>query len=341
MAKQAYFPGQTGHQTEGPLVSVVTPFFNTAEYLEECIQSVLRQTYQNWEYILVDNCSTDGSGDIAEKYAKKDPRIRFFREVEFLGQVENYNRALSYISSNSIYCKMVQADDWIYSNCLDEMVAVAEAYSHIGLVSSFTLYGNSICNDGLNLSEGPSYPGRYAAKVQLLGKVLFGAPTCLLYKSEIIRTRSPFYSTATPYFEDTEICFEILKNYDFGFIPQVLSFNRRDNEAIWTKLHKFNPNLLCQMMFIYHFGPFFLDQKDLSKEIRIIESKYYDYLAKAALGRYNKKFWQFHELGLRWSGQKINYKKMVYYILLNIFDALMNPKRTAGEFLAKVKTRPF
>jgi cellulose synthase/poly-beta-1,6-N-acetylglucosamine synthase-like glycosyltransferase len=54
-----------------PFVSVVTPFYNTREFLAECIESVLIQTYQNWEYILVDNWSTDGSSQVAEEYASR------------------------------------------------------------------------------------------------------------------------------------------------------------------------------------------------------------------------------------------------------------------------------
>ena len=58
-----------------PFLSVVTPFYNTQAYLKECIESVLGQSYRNFEYILVDNCSNDGSLDIAEYYAKRDSRI--------------------------------------------------------------------------------------------------------------------------------------------------------------------------------------------------------------------------------------------------------------------------
>ena len=58
------------------LVSVVTPFYNTAAYLEECIESVLAQTYRDFEYLLVNNKSTDGSREIAARYAAKDPRLR-------------------------------------------------------------------------------------------------------------------------------------------------------------------------------------------------------------------------------------------------------------------------
>ena len=59
-----------------PFVSIVTPVYNTEKYLAECIDSVLAQTYQNWEYIIVDNCSTDKSPLIAESYACKDSRIK-------------------------------------------------------------------------------------------------------------------------------------------------------------------------------------------------------------------------------------------------------------------------
>ena len=89
-----------------PLVTVVTPFYNSERYLAECIESVLLQSYSNFEYIIMDNCSTDGSGDIAETYARLDPRIRFVRCAQFLQQIPNYNRALAMISSDSKYCKI-------------------------------------------------------------------------------------------------------------------------------------------------------------------------------------------------------------------------------------------
>ena len=109
-----------------PFVSVVTPFYNTRDYLGECVESVLHQTHQNWEYVLVDNCSTDGSSELAAQYASRFPeRIRLIHTESFLTQVQNYNFALSCISPNSKYCKMVQADDWLFTDCIGRMVEVS------------------------------------------------------------------------------------------------------------------------------------------------------------------------------------------------------------------------
>src|SRR5208282_5233233 len=147
-----------------PLVSIVTPFYNTADYLAECIESVLRQTYDNWEYVLLDNCSTDGSGRIAEEYAARDPRIRLFKNRDFLTQAQNYNAAVSKISETSKFCKMVQADDWIYPNCVEQMATVAASDPSVGLVSSYHLEGKSVHGSGLTYSAQVA-PGREVGRL--------------------------------------------------------------------------------------------------------------------------------------------------------------------------------
>ena len=119
-----------------PRVSIVTPVYNEEKHLAECIESVLAQTYSNWDYTIVDNCSTDGSAAIAERYASQDSRIRVLRPKEFIKAFPNCNRAVRQISPHSKYCKVVLGDDWIYPECLASMVAVAEKYPSVGLVSA-------------------------------------------------------------------------------------------------------------------------------------------------------------------------------------------------------------
>src|SRR6476660_9156223 len=122
-----------------PLVSVLTPVYNGEQYLAECIDSVLAQTYQNWEYCIVNNCSTDRTLDIAQKYADKDKRIRIHNNTTFVGCDANGNIAFRQISPNSKYCKVVHADDWLFSDCIMQMVELAEANPNVAIVGAYAL----------------------------------------------------------------------------------------------------------------------------------------------------------------------------------------------------------
>lgn len=190
-----------------PLVSFVTPFFNTREYLAECIESVLRQTYQNWEYILIDNHSTDGSNEIAKSYASRFPeKIRLIRTESFLTQVQNYNFALTCISPNSKYCKFLQADDWLFPDCVRSMVEVAEAHPSVGIVGAYELEGEHVNLDGLPYPTSEVSGSQVCRLFFLEFRYLFGTPTSTLLRSELIRSRAPFYEERYAPFEDGHVC---------------------------------------------------------------------------------------------------------------------------------------
>ena len=71
----------------GPLVSIIVPIYNVEEYLERCIDSIIKQTYKNLEIILVNDGSTDKSGQICEEYAKKDRRIVYISKKMKVNQL--------------------------------------------------------------------------------------------------------------------------------------------------------------------------------------------------------------------------------------------------------------
>src|SRR5215472_8112850 len=228
-----------------PLVSVVTPFYNTTRYLAQCIESVLTQSYPEFEYILMDNCSTDGSGEIAQAYARRDPRIRLIRCSEFASQLRNYNRALAEISDASQYCKIVQADDYIFPQCLELMVQAFEQSQSIGLVSSYRLYGDMIGGAGYPYPTS-ILPGRECGRFCLrTGIYVFGSQTTVMYRSSLVRAQTPFYNDSIPH-ADLEKCMEILTHWDFGFVHQVLSFSRTEDQSITSSILNFSPYALSQ-----------------------------------------------------------------------------------------------
>src|SRR5438046_10664249 len=98
------------NNTDQPLVSILTPVYNGEAYLRECIESVLRQTYRNWEYIIVNNRSEDATLAIAEEYARRDPRIRIHTNSEFVSSLANNNIALPQLSHANSLCKLLHTD---------------------------------------------------------------------------------------------------------------------------------------------------------------------------------------------------------------------------------------
>src|SRR2546430_10521039 len=125
-----------------PLVSVVTPVYNGAKYLRECLESLIAQSYANWRCTLVNNRSTDDSLEIALHYASRDSRITVHDNAEFLPIIDNLNRAYALIDRDCIYCKPLMADDWLYPECIATMVSCALAQPSIGLVCCLAATGN-------------------------------------------------------------------------------------------------------------------------------------------------------------------------------------------------------
>lgn len=105
------------------LVSIIVSIYNAEKYLDSCIQSVLRQTYTNWELILIDDGSTDKSGRIAEEYGFADERITVFHQKN-LGVSLARNQGIDEATGN--YVVFLDADDELIEDCLAKTVNIAE-----------------------------------------------------------------------------------------------------------------------------------------------------------------------------------------------------------------------
>ena len=107
-----------------PLLSIIVPIYNVEQYLYRCIQSILNQTYQNLEIILVDDGATDCSGAIADSYAAKDKRIKVFhKENGGLSDARNYG--LEHVTGD--YILFIDSDDFIVNIMCERLITVASS----------------------------------------------------------------------------------------------------------------------------------------------------------------------------------------------------------------------
>lgn len=113
-----------------PAVSVCVPTYNYARYLSDCIESVLQQTFPDWELIICDDCSTDGTQELASGYAARDRRIRYVRNQRRLGMSANLKNVAD--RAEAPYIKILCADDWLAERHLETMVSLMD--QHPGVV---------------------------------------------------------------------------------------------------------------------------------------------------------------------------------------------------------------
>jgi glycosyltransferase involved in cell wall biosynthesis len=322
---------------EEPLVSVVTPVYNGEPYLTECIESVLAQTYSNWEYVIVNNFSTDKTLQIAQEYASRDKRIQVHSNDRLLEIIANHNRAFRLISPASKYCKVVSADDWLFPECLMRMVSVAEANPSVGIVGSYQLAGGG--GDWHVRSDGLSYyrtviPGREICRAHLLGTLdVFGNPTSNLYRADLVRSADEFYPNATAE-ADLSACFKSLQLADFGFVHQVVSFERVHNSRISATSWDLNAYLASKIRDCVTYGPHYLTASELDKRIKTLLDEYYYFLAAWAGNSRGKAFWDYHKKRLREAGYPLDTVRLIKAISLKYLNLLLDP-RLAGEKLLK------
>ncbi len=274
-----------------PSVVIVTPVYNGEKYLAECIESVQAQTFTDWEYIIVNNCSTDGSLRIAEGYARNDRRIRVYSNEKLLPVIASFNRAAALVPPGPRYLKFLCADDTFFPDCLEKMVGVADAHPTVQLVASYKIHGQTpVC-------EGPPYPqvvasGKDACKWFFEGKLgVLGSPTDLLIRLPTVWLGDKLFDEAFLH-GDIEFFVRVLKDgADYGFVHQVLTFTRVHEGAVSAYAHVMGTGLVESLAMVTRHGPSFLSDKDYAAFVKTHRTAYARFLSRAALKVWDRRIW--------------------------------------------------
>ena len=327
----------TQHQ---PLVSIVTPVYNGEAYLDECIESVLSQTYQNWEYIILNNNSHDRTLEIAEQYRARDSRIRVHSNNTLLPIIANHNKAFRLISDDSKYCKVVSADDWLFPECLERMVGLAEANPSVGIVGAYQLSGGEgiwyVRNSGLPYSR-TVVSGEEVCRAHMLGMLkVLGNPTSVMYRADLVRNTDRFFPNPTAE-ADTSACLKHLRFTDFGFVHQVLSHERIHSVRVTTASLETNAYLSAAISDCQVYGEWYLTERERDARIAELVEQYYSYLAASTFKLKGRRFWHYHVGRLYELGFRLDRFKLSVGVASKLFDLLLNPKSTVQMVLRRVR----
>ena len=189
--------------SSSPRVSVVIPAFQNAEYLAETIESVLKQTFTDFELIVADHSSTDGSHEVALGFAQ-DPRVTVLTTEAGGGAKRNWDRVSQAARGELI--KLLPGDDTLLPTCLEEQVAAFDAHPSAVLVASRRTLTDAkgkpiVASRGLPGLSG-LVSGRDAVRATVrAGSNIFGEPGCVLMRRDLLEAKG-WWDDTDPYLID-------------------------------------------------------------------------------------------------------------------------------------------
>jgi len=188
------------------LVSIITPSYNSARFIAQTIESVLSQTYKNWEMIIVDDISSDNSNEIIEKYVQRDNRIKFIKLEKNSGPAVARNRAIE--EATGRYIAFLDADDLWMSDKLQKQIDFMQSYNY---ELTYTAY-ETMREDGVNLHHTVIPPKKLNYQ-ELLKANRIGCLSAIYDSKRIGKVYMPLIMKR----QDYGLWLKILKKVDYAY----------------------------------------------------------------------------------------------------------------------------
>jgi len=223
-----------------PLISICIPTYNGQAFLSTCLDSAISQSYKNIEIIIVDDCSTDKTYDIAKDYAAKDSRIKVFKNEKNLGLVGNWNRCIELSAGEWI--KFLFQDDYFSSDCIEVMVNSISENDKIITSTRQLVLDKSLDEATKNYSVNQTItferlgivtnvpvfitPEKISSfAVQNICMNFIGEPTVIMFKKEVVKEFGNFNPDLIQIC-DLEYFLRIATKYGVKYIPKPITYFR-------------------------------------------------------------------------------------------------------------------
>ncbi|MBD3842858.1 MAG: glycosyltransferase family 2 protein [Campylobacterales bacterium] len=271
-------------QNNQPLVTVVIPLYNAEQYIAETIESVVSQTYKNWEMLIVDDCSTDNSRDVARRYENKDNRIKLIESVSNFGGPAR-PRNIGIDNAKGEYIGFVDPDDWVDEEMYVKMYhAAKEENADIVMCSYVREFGTHSKEKIFNHPHRKLYKHQEVKKEilrRLVGPVeeevanpemldAWGTVWSKIYKTSLIKENAITFTDLSIIGTNEDTLFNIQTCY---FVNKFLFLNNpyyhywRQNPSSITTAYK--QNLINKWCILFSIISNFINEKNLENEYAI------------------------------------------------------------------------
>lgn len=220
------------------LVSIVLPIYNGEKYMSLSIDSIINQTYSNWELIIIDDCSTDSTPEIAKAYADKDARISYYRNEVNLKLPKGLNRGFSIAKGD--YLTWTSDDNLYLPEAIERMLNTLQEEN-----TDFVFATCDVINENGEVVEIIKAPKNY--KKAILSGDFVGA--CFMYTRKVYETIGE-YNPDNFLVEDYDYWLKIFVKFDVSNIQDVLYQYRWHDGALTSTEKKERINDVCERVLI-------------------------------------------------------------------------------------------
>lgn len=222
------------------LISIVLPIYNGEKYMRESIESVIMQSYKNWELIIVNDCSTDNTAEIANEYVQKDSRIKYYKNEKNMRLPKTLNRGFSLAKGD--YLTWTSDDNLFKENALEKMILALKRDNADFVYASYeTIDENGKYIDYVKANKSGKY--------EIIGNNVVGA--CFMYTRKVYEIVGDYDYNYT-LVEDYDYWLRIFPIFETTYISEVLYSYRFHSGALTSTERADKINSVCEKVILKH-----------------------------------------------------------------------------------------
>lgn len=243
-----------------PLVAIVTPVFNGGKFLTETMECVQSLNYPNLVHVVHDNCSTDDTASIIDRFRGRRVNIISRRSASVVPMAQNWNAAVREIPEGAAYFWLLCADDLLVPDAIEKVVGVAESDASVNVVGC-RWTGDGLCGAELEADKSV-FDGKEAIRKYLRRETMVLSGMNVLFRVRALDRPREFYDGSFASF-DADANLRMLLFGNYGFVHEELLLWRRHPDSTWSTFGSKHLDYIADWLILLdRYGPYVLGHKE-------------------------------------------------------------------------------